>query len=82
MVEPLAIHYKWYVWYLFAYSDDKKQYRTYKIARIQNLKELARVSDIDHGDVRPLMKESKQDYYRTCIFIEVEFANEETVLME
>ena len=38
MVEPLAIHYKWYAWYLFAYSDDKKQYRTYKIARIQNLK--------------------------------------------
>ncbi len=29
VVEPLAIHYKWYAWYLFAYSEDKKQYRTY-----------------------------------------------------
>lgn len=81
-VEPLAIHYKWYAWYLFAYSDDKKQYRTYKIARMQNLKETDKVSDIDHGDVKALMKASEQAYYRTCIPIEVQFDNEETALME
>ena len=33
-VEPLAIHYKWYAWYLFAYSEEKKQYRTFKVARM------------------------------------------------
>ena len=82
IVEPLAIHYKWYAWYLFAYFDDKKQYRTYKIARIQNLKELDMVSTIDHGDVKKLMRESEQAYYRTSIPIEVQFANEETVLMK
>lgn len=82
MVEPLAIHYKWYAWYLFAYFDDKKQYRTYKIARIQNLKKLDMVSTIDHGDVKKLMGESEQAYYRTSIPIEVQFANEETVLMK
>jgi len=81
-VEPLAIHYKWYAWYLFAYSADKKQYRTYKIARMQNLKETDKVSDIDHGDVKALMNASEQAYYRTCIPIEVQFANEETALME
>ncbi len=81
-VEPLAIHYKWYAWYLFAYSDDRKQYRTYKIARIQNLKEMDRVSGKDHGDVKILMEVSEQDYYRTCVQIEVQFANEETALME
>ena len=81
-VEPLAIHYKWYAWYLFAYSDDRKQYRTYKIARIQNLKEMDRVSGKDHGDVKTLMEVSEQDYYRTCVQIEVQFANEETALME
>ena len=80
--EPLAIHYKWYAWYLFAYSDDRKQYRTYKIARIQNLKEMDRVSGKDHGDVKTLMEVSEQDYYRTCVQIEVQFANEETALME
>ena len=82
MVEPLAIHYKWYAWYLFAYSDDKKQYRTYKIARIQNLKGEDRASYTDHGDVKKLMEESEQAYYRTSIHIEVQFANEETALME
>lgn len=81
-VEPLAIHYKWYAWYLFAYSDDRKQYRTYKIARIQNLKEMDRVSGKDHGNVKTLMEVSEQDYYRTCVQIEVQFANEETALME
>ncbi len=81
-VEPLAIHYKWYAWYLFAYSADKKQYRTYKIARMQNLKETDKVSDIEHGDVKALMNVSEQAYYRTCISIEVQFANEETALME
>lgn len=81
-VEPLATHYKWYAWYLFAYSDDKKQYRTYKVARMQNLKETEKVSDIDYGDVKALMNASEQDYYRTCIPIEVQFANEETALME
>ena len=81
-VEPLAIHYKWYAWYLFAYSDDREQYRTYKIARIQNLKEMDRVSGKDHGDVKTLMEVSEQDYYRTCVQIEVQFANEETALME
>ena len=81
-VEPLAIHYKWYAWNLFAYSDHRKQYRTYKIARIQNLKEMDRVSGKDHGDVKTLMEVSEQDYYRTCVQIEVQFANEETALME
>lgn len=82
VVEPLAIHYKWYAWYLFAYSEEKKQYRTYKVARMQNLKETDKISVIDHGDVKVLMSESEQAYYRTSIPIEVQFANEETALME
>lgn len=41
-----------------------------------------RVSGKDHGDVKTLMEVSEQDYYRTCVQIEVQFANEETALME
>ena len=82
LVEPLAIHYKWYAWYLFSYSEEKKQYRTYKVARIQNLKEVDRVSNMVHGNIENLMKESEEAYYRTSIPIEVQFANEETALME
>lgn len=81
-VEPLAIHYKWYAWYLFAYSEEKKQYRTYKVARMQNLEVLNRMSTMEHGDVECLMKESEQAYYKTCIPIEIQFLHEDTALMK
>lgn len=81
-VEPLAIHYKWYAWYLFAWSEEKQQYRTYKVARMQELAISEKRSDKNHGDVEKLMKESEQEYYKTCIHIEVHFQKEEAGLME
>lgn len=80
-VEPLAIHYKWYAWYLFAYSPEKKQYRTYKVARIQNLSINGTLSVMEHGNVEKLMKDSEKAYYQTCIPIEVHFDTENTDLM-
>ena len=80
-VEPLAIHYKWYAWYLFSYSPEKKQYRTYKVARIQNLHINETRSSIDHGNIETLMKDSEKAYYQTCIPIEVQFDNENINLM-
>lgn len=80
-VEPLAIHYKWYAWYLFAYSPEKKQYRTFKVARIQNLHINDIRSVIEHGNIEKLMKDSEQEYYQTCIHIEVQFNNKDTNLM-
>lgn len=80
-VEPLAIHYKWYAWYLFSYSPEKKQYRTFKVARIQNLHINDTVSTIKHENIEKLMKASEQEYYQTCIHIEVQFDNEHTNLM-
>ena len=80
-VEPLAIHYKWYAWYLFSYSPEKKQYRTYKVARIQNLHINDTRSSIDHGNIEMLMKDSEKAYYQTCIPIEVQFNNENINLM-
>lgn len=80
-VEPLAIHYKWYAWYLFAYSSEKKQYRTYKVARMQNLHISKTISAIEHGNIEKLMKDSEQAYYQTCIPIEVQFDNEDIGLM-
>ncbi len=80
-IEPLAIHYKWYAWYLFSYSPEKKQYRTFKVARIQNLQVDDTISHIEHGNVEKLIKDSEQEYYQTCIHIEVQFNNEYTNLM-
>lgn len=80
-IEPLAIHYKWYAWYLFSYSPVKKQYRTFKVARMQDLHIDNTVSGIEHGNIEKLMKESEQEYYQTCIHIEVQFDDEYTSLM-
>ncbi|CDB89080.1 putative uncharacterized protein [Clostridium sp. CAG:253] len=82
MVEPLAIHYKWYAWYLFAYNDEKEQYYTFKVARMENIEILNRKSFIDHGDIEVRMKESEQNYYKTCINIEVHFKEQESNLIQ
>lgn len=36
-VEPIAVLYRWYAWYLLAYSSVKKDYRTYKLIRMSDL---------------------------------------------
>lgn len=37
-VEPIAVIYRWYSWYLLAYSGVKDDYRTYKLVRMSDLK--------------------------------------------
>ncbi len=37
LVEPIAVIYQWYAWYLLAYSKRKQDYRTYKLVRMENL---------------------------------------------
>lgn len=36
-VEPIAVVYRWYAWYLLAYSSVKKDYRFYKLVRMRDL---------------------------------------------
>lgn len=36
-VEPIAVIYRWYAWYLLAYSKVKNDYRTYKLVRMSDL---------------------------------------------
>lgn len=82
VVEPLAIHYKWYAWYLFAYNDEKDKYYTFKVARMKNIEILNRKSFIDHGDIEYHMKESEKNYYKTCINIEIHFEEQESSLIQ
>lgn len=46
-VEPIAVIYRWFAWYLLAYSRVKGDYRTYKLVRMNDL----RITD------EPFMKE-------------------------
>ena len=36
-VEPVLLKFKWYSWYLVVYCTEKKQYRIFKLMRIENL---------------------------------------------
>lgn len=36
-VEPIAVVYRWYAWYLLAYSKVKQDYRIYKLVRMTHL---------------------------------------------
>lgn len=38
-VEPLELHYRWYAWYLHAYSQRKQAVLTYKLVRMDNVTE-------------------------------------------
>ena len=38
IVEPIAVIYRWYAWYLLAYSKVKNDYRTYKLVRMSSIK--------------------------------------------
>ena len=36
-VEPIAVIYKWYAWYMLAYNTGKQDYRTYKLVRMEDV---------------------------------------------
>lgn len=42
IVEPLAITYKWYSWYLLGYCTNRCDYRLFKLSRIENLEKTQR----------------------------------------
>ena len=82
LVEPLAIHYKWYAWYLFAWDTAGKDYRTFKVARMGEVTVHEKPSVMDHGNIRRRMEEAETACYRTCIQIEVHFAESESGLIQ
>lgn len=67
---PLALRYKWYAWYLFAFDPEKNDYRTYKVARIKNLV-VTEIRFESHDDVEKRLLASEREYLKTCETIEV-----------
>lgn len=55
-VEPLALSYQWYAWYLFAYCTQKQGYRLFKLPRIVNCRPTAGCFSKQHGNVEELLK--------------------------
>lgn len=68
LVEPIALTYKWYAWYLLGYCTERQKYRLYKLHRIKNLEKTQIPFATTHqsGDVL-LAEQEKNDsrrYYR------------------
>lgn len=56
MVEPLALNYRWYAWYLLAYCTYKNDYRLFKLNRISDLTVTDQPINYEHGNVPELLE--------------------------
>lgn len=65
-VEPLALTYQWYAWYMFAYCTMRKDYRFFKLPRISRCEIQPGAFSKEHGPVEPLMKSSSTPDHRNC----------------
>ncbi|MCM1037960.1 MAG: YafY family transcriptional regulator [Ruminococcus sp.] len=48
IVEPIAVMYQWYAWYLLAYCVGKEDYRTYKLVRMEDMELLEGTFSKEH----------------------------------
>lgn len=59
-VEPIAVLYRWYAWYLLAYTNVKNDYRTYKLVRMSHLQITDTPFANDHEPAEVILKKTDQ----------------------
>lgn len=57
-VEPIAVLYRCYAWYLLAYSRVKNDYRTYKLVRMSGLEVTDEAFTREHGNTNEILRSS------------------------
>lgn len=60
-VEPIAVVYRWYAWYLLAYSTVKNDYRTYKLVRMNGLEITKLNFTKNHEDTDTILRENSKN---------------------
>ena len=60
LIEPLALNYRWYAWYLLAYCTAKQDYRIFKLVRISNIESTKTAFSKDHSDPATLLEKAFQ----------------------
>lgn len=68
-VEPVALLYKWYGWYLFAYHPLKQDYRLFKLVRIGTLKIESETFTTCHNEPQNLLNRHEQGDTRSYLRI-------------
>ena len=71
MVEPIAVLYRWYAWYLLAYSTVKKEYRTYKLVRMSDLQETDIAFSREHESVDAILRAADKTDSRTYMNVTI-----------
>ena len=69
LVEPLALSYRWYSWYLLAYCTIKQDYRIFKIARISELENTRTAFSKIHDNPAALLEQAFQGSKRKGFYI-------------
>lgn len=59
-VEPVALLYRWYAWYLLAYCAQKNDYRTYKLVRMEGLKATGAPFTRQHPPAEEILREREK----------------------
>ena len=70
-VEPLALNYRWYAWYLLAYCTDKNDYRLFKLNRLTDLTVTNKPMLHEHGNVPELLEKQWRNDTRPYITIKL-----------
>lgn len=71
IIEPLALTYKWYAWYLFGYCCKRKDYRLFRLSRIRSLKITDKAFSIKHRNSDELMTEHENSDKRRYLDIKL-----------
>ena len=70
-VEPIAVTYRWYAWYLLAYSSEQGEYRLYKLVRMRNLTSTDKKILREHEPASVLLKRNDENDNRKYIDIKL-----------
>lgn len=70
-VEPVAVIYRWYAWYLLAYSKVKDDYRMYKLVRMSDLEITDQSFCKEHDSAERILKKNDKTDSRSYIDVVV-----------
>lgn len=70
-VEPIAVIYRWFAWYLLAYSRVKQDYRIYKLVRMNDLRITDEAFIKEHASASDILRETDKTNSRRYIELTV-----------
>ena len=70
-VEPIAVIYKWYAWYMLAYNTAKQDYRTYKLVRMEDVCITEDEFSKEHKSAQDILNDCDNSYQGKNISIRV-----------